>query len=95
MRRSRTRPGRRKHLRLQTACGSRCSCRISPGGDDDDDDHGDDDDDDDDDDIYIMMKCMYVCLYVTFLLIFVSRSGRKRVFPFLDTFGSRSKRKSV
>ena len=30
----------------------------------------DDDDDDDDDDIYIMVKCMSVCLYVTFLLTF-------------------------
>ena len=25
----------------------------------------------------IMVKCMSVCLYVTFLLIFVSRNGRK------------------
>ena len=46
-------------------------------------------DDDDDDDIYIYNGEMSV----TFLLIFVSRNGRKRVFPFLDTFGSRNTRK--
>ena len=47
--RSKTRPGRSKHLRPQTACGSQCWCHISPGDDDDDDDvhHYDDDDDDD------------------------------------------------
>ena len=33
------------------------------------DDDDDDDDDDGDDDIYIMMKCLYVCMSVTFLLI--------------------------
>ena len=38
---------------------------------------------------------MVRCMSVTFLLIFVSRNGRKRVLPFLDTFGSRYKRKSV
>ena len=32
----------------------------------------DDDDDDNDDDIYIMVKCLSVCLYVTFLLILSS-----------------------
>ena len=51
--------------------------------------HDDDDGYDGDDDIYIMVRCMSV----TFLLIFVSRNGRKRVLPFLDTFGSRNKRK--
>ena len=35
-------------------------------------DDGGGDDDDDDDDIYIMMKCMCVCLFVTFLLILSS-----------------------
>ena len=63
------------------------NCAYCDSGDDDGDN------DDDDDDIYIMMKCLSVCMYVTFLLIFVSRNGRKRVLPFLDTFGSRNKRK--
>ena len=35
-----------------------------------DHDHDDDDDGDDDDDIYIMVKCLYVCLYVTKKLTF-------------------------
>ena len=55
-----------------------------------DNDNYDDDDEEGDDDLYIIGA---VCLSVTFLLIFVSRNGRKRVLPFLDTFGSRSKRK--
>ena len=38
------------------------------------------DDENYENDIYIMVKC----LSVTFLLIFVSRNGRKRVFPQLD-----------
>ena len=39
---------------------------VQPGdSDDDDDDDNDDEDDDDDDDIYIMMKCLSVCLFVT------------------------------
>ena len=32
----------------------------------------DDDDDDNDDDMYIMVKCMSVCMFVTFLLILPS-----------------------
>ena len=44
------------------------------------------DDDDDDDDIYIMMKCLSVCM---------SRFCLFHFLPFLDTFGSRNKRKSV
>ena len=33
--------------------------------DDDDNDDDDNDDDDNDDDIYIMMKCVFVCVCVT------------------------------
>ena len=66
------------------------TCQGAKDEDGDDGGGGDGGDDDDDGtDIYIMVRCMSV----TFLLIFVTRNGRKRVLPFLDTFGSRNKRK--
>ena len=42
--------------------------------------HGESNDDEDNDDIYIMMKCVYVCLCVTFLLILPSPSQADDIY---------------